>query len=144
MSERKQTNYLVVHCSATPPSMDIGRAEIDRWHREKGWLAIGYHYVIRRDGKLEEGRKPDSCIGAHVEGYNAVSLGVCLVGGIHDATSKKPENNFTSAQFATLADLLTRLKLTYPEAKIVGHCQLNPGKACPSFDVPEFVKTHTL
>ena len=43
---REQTKYIVIHCSATKPSMDIGAKEIDRWHRERGWLKIGYGKVI--------------------------------------------------------------------------------------------------
>ncbi len=49
-------NLIVVHCAATPPSMNIGAAEIRKWHTDKGWSDIGYHYVIRRDGTQEEGR----------------------------------------------------------------------------------------
>jgi N-acetylmuramoyl-L-alanine amidase len=48
---RKSTAYLVVHCSATQPKSDIGAKEIRQWHREKGWIDIGYHFVIRRDGQ---------------------------------------------------------------------------------------------
>jgi len=47
---------LIIHCAATPPSMDIGAKEIDRWHKEQGWSEIGYHFVIRRDGTIEKGR----------------------------------------------------------------------------------------
>ena len=66
--------YLVVHCSATPASRDIGAKEIDLMHRQKGWRCIGYHYVIRRDGRVEAGR-PENEPGAHVEGHNGHSLG---------------------------------------------------------------------
>lgn len=134
--ERTVTKYLVVHCAATKPSMDIGLREIRQWHRQRGWLDIGYHFVIRRDGTVETGR-PVNTIGAHVEGHNYESVGVCLVGGIN--TTGAPENNFTDSQFKTLRELLDKLKVDYPSAKIVGHRDLDPNKACPSFDVASWL-----
>ena len=61
-------------------SKDIGAKDIDRWHRERGWLKIGYGKVIRRNGEVEQGRG-DNAIQAHVKGYNHCSYGLCLVGG---------------------------------------------------------------
>jgi len=116
--------------------MDIGRKEIDRWHREKGWLMIGYHFVIRRDGTLETGR-PLNRSGAHTKGHNAHSIGICMVGGIDD--EGEAENNFTTPQFKTLDELLYSLLQDHPAAEIKGHRDF-PGvaKACPSFDVREW------
>ena len=54
---RQETKYIVIHCSQTRPSQKIGAKEIDRWHREKGWLKIGYAIVIKRDGTIEQGRE---------------------------------------------------------------------------------------
>lgn len=125
----------MVHCSATPPTMNIGKKEIDKWHRQRGWLKIGYHYVIQRDGTLEEGRDKD-VMGAHVKGHNAESIGICLVGGV-DADNT-PEDNFTPEQYATLLDTIRSLHVEYPDAEIVGHNTLFSGKACPSFNVEEW------
>jgi N-acetylmuramoyl-L-alanine amidase len=137
-SNRKSTKHIVVHCAATKPSMNIGAKEIGQWHQQKGWLAIGYHYVIRRDGQLEIGR-PREALGSHVRGHNDSSLGICLVGGIDD--QGKPEDNFTAAQKVTLNGLLKELKsVHYPDAQIIGHRDLDPGKACPSFDVAKYLK----
>lgn len=133
---RITTKYLVVHCAATKPTMDIGLREIRQWHRERGWLDIGYHFVIRRDGTVETGR-PKGVIGAHVEGHNYESLGICMAGGIDQ--SGKPENNFTPAQFESLRALLDTLKADYPSARIVGHRDLDSKKACPSFDVASWL-----
>lgn len=142
---RRQTKYIVVHCSATPPDADIGADEIDTWHKERGWSGIGYHAVIRRDGQVEFGRHFDE-VGAHVKGWNTRSVGVCMVGGV-DATGT-PENNFTQDQFDSLVAVTVVLERAYPEAEIVGHRDLSPDvngdgivtsdewlKACPSFDV---------
>jgi N-acetylmuramoyl-L-alanine amidase len=130
---RKSTQFIVLHCSATRPIQDIGVKEIRAWHRSKGWTDIGYHFVIRRGGNIERGR-PVEEIGAHVQGYNSVSVGVCLVGGI-DEFKWNPEDNFTKAQWASLKALVTTLREKYPKAKIVGHRDF-PGvaKACPCFE----------
>jgi len=130
----KSVDYIVVHCAATKPSQDVTLKDIKGWHLRKGWLDIGYHYVIRRNGAVEKGR-PDDRPGAHVRGYNHVSLGICLVGGVA-TDGKTPENNFTSEQFHALFALVDSLKTQYPEANIRGHRDFpNVKKACPSFDV---------
>lgn len=147
---RTATELLVVHCSATRPTQDIGVREITQWHRQRGFDTVGYHYVIRRNGEVETGR-PETAIGAHVKGHNARSLGVCLVGGINAAG--KPESNFTDAQFESLKALLHQLQTRYPDARILGHRDLSPDKngdgkitpnefikACPSFDISAWLK----
>jgi N-acetyl-anhydromuramyl-L-alanine amidase AmpD len=149
LKDRETTDLIVVHCSATGPAADIGVAQIAQWHKQRGFDAVGYHYVIRRNGTLETGRR-ESEIGAHVRGHNANSIGVCLAGGV-DAKGK-PENNFTPAQFSTLETLLGELKGRYPHARILGHRDLSPDKngdgritpdefikACPSFDVTQWL-----
>lgn len=141
----KAIRYLVVHAAATPPDRDIGVKEIRAMHLQRGFRDVGYHYVIRRDGRVEEGR-PDNVAGAHVSGFNSISLGVCLVGGI-DAKGR-PEDNYTPAQYAALARLLRQLQAAHPTARILGHRDLSPDKngdgkvtpnewlkACPCFDV---------
>lgn len=130
-----QINMIVVHCSATPAHMDIGKDEINKWHTAQGWIGIGYHYVIRRDGSIDLGR-PLARPGAHVEGHNKYSIGVCLVGGVDKGgPTGKPEDNFTPMQKATLLVLLYQLRNLFPDTRICGHRDLQPKKACPSFDV---------
>ena len=130
---QRQITHIVVHSAATPPTMDIGAEQIRQWHVNRGWSTIGYHFVIRRSGKLELGREL-AIAGAHVAGQNARSIGICLVGGA-DAI-KRPENNFTPAQMFQLADLLRQLLKRWPTAVVCGHRDM-PGTAtaCPSFDV---------
>jgi len=146
--ELTDVRYLVVHCSATPPNMDVGVKEIDLWHRQRGFFSIGYHIVIRRDGSVEFGRPLDQP-GAHAVGFNEVSRAVCLVGGVEkddrnhdgkiDPSELVPENNFTREQFATLCDVLHAWKQEFPLAVVIGHRDLDSKharlKACPSFDV---------
>ncbi len=138
-NKREVTNLIVIHCAATKPSMDIGLREIRQWHVQKGWLDVGYHYIIRRDGTVETGR-PHDVVGAHVKGHNSESLGICMVGGIDDAG--KPQDNFTDAQWVSLLSQVEAVTAMYPNAKIVGHRDLDAGKACPSFSVADWlVKT---
>jgi hypothetical protein len=132
-------NLIVIHCSATTADMDVGRDWIDDEHRKRGFAGIGYHYVIRRDGTEEVGR-PESQIGAHAQGHNKDSLGVCLAGGVRRAGSKLiAESNYTPAQWAQLKRLIQRLRHKYPNAKIVGHRDLDRRKECPCFDVRDWL-----
>ena len=132
----REVNLIVVHCSATNPNMDIGAHEIRSWHiNDNGWSDIGYHNVIRRDGTLEHGRDLAES-GAHAKGYNANSIGVCLIGGVD--IENNPANNFTDKQFATLRGYLDTMAEIF-DANILGHRDLpNVNKACPSFDVRDW------
>lgn len=121
---------LFVHCSATKPGMDIGAAEMRRWHLGQGWRDIGYHKVIRRDGTVEDGR-PEEQVGSHAKGHNADSLAVCMVGGIGE--KGQPECNYTLAQWQALDAVLTGWLARHPGATIHSHNEVEPGKACPVF-----------
>lgn len=135
--KRDRTEAIFVHCSATKPSQDIGASTIEMWHKQQGWLSIGYHFVIKRDGTVEEGR-PVDVIGSHVKDWNYKSVGVCLVGGINDKGNF--EANFTPAQMHSLDATLKYLKSKYPQAEIKAHHDVAP-KACPSFDLQRWLKT---
>lgn len=137
---RASTEAIFVHCSATKPSMDVGRREIEMWHKQQGWLAVGYHFIIKRDGTVEEGR-PVDVVGSHVKDWNHKSVGVCLVGGIDDKA--KFAANFTPAQMQSLKVKLDELKALYPQAVIKAHHDVAP-KACPSFDLGHWLKTGEL
>lgn len=142
--DRAKTDYIAVHCAATRPSQDIGAAEIDRMHRQRGFKCIGYHKVIRRDGTIEDGRPIDQ-VGAHVENWNSVSVGICLVGGVSEKDINVAENNFTPAQWEALSKLLVELKQKYPHAHIQGHRDFpKVAKACPSFDVAAWLKVNHI
>jgi len=135
---RLETKYIVIHCSQTRPSQDIGAKDIDRWHRERGWLKIGYARVIKRDGTVEQGRE-DNELQAHVKDYNHVSTSVCVVGGAEEDNWKLPEDNFTAEQWESLKTVLEELVIKYPEARIVGHYELDERKTCPNFSVREYL-----
>ncbi len=137
---------LVIHCADTYTHMDIGAAEINQWHMDRGWTAIGYNFVIRRNGTLELGRDLDNDgdvieeTGAHAKGFNTTGIGVCLVGG--RSLVDEPEPNFTGSQLTTLRSLVGTIRALIPGIEVLGHCDL-PGvtKACPCFDVKKWVES---
>lgn len=148
VSNLKDTNrridYLVVHCTATREGQHITVEDIRRWHMNKGWSDIGYHYVIYLDGSIHKGR-PVSRIGAHVKGFNKYSIGITYVGGV--SKDLAPKDTRTYEQKKALSLLLSELKCRHPKAKIMGHRDFSPDKnnngiiepfewmkACPSFD----------
>lgn len=135
---KRRINKIIVHCSATPEGRDYTVDQIKKDHKEQGWSDIGYHYVIYRDGSIHEGRNVD-IIGAHCEGYNSNSIGICYIGGLENKPNVeykklKAKDTRTEAQKKALIELLSKLKKYYPEAKIYGHHDFNKGKDCPSFD----------
>ena len=106
--------------------------DIDKWHRERGIkFSIGYHYVIRRNGKIETGR-PEWMVGAHCVNHNSHSIGICYEGGLD--IRGQPADTRTPEQKATMRRLLEDLHRRYPHALVVGHHDLNPCKDCPCFD----------
>lgn len=116
---------LIVHCSDTPDTDNIGAYDIHKMHLKFGWNGIGYHKVIRRNGQIENGR-PEYWVGAHAYGKNKESLGVCLIG----------KNLFTDKQFASLKTTLLSWKKKYPNALIKGHRDaIKTNKTCPNFDM---------
>lgn len=127
----RSINEIIIHCSATPEGRDHTAADIDRWHRQRGFAGIGYHFVVRLDGRVETGR-PLERIGAHCSGHNAHSIGVCYIGGVLK-DGKTPADTRTPAQREALFRLLRELKRRFPQASIHAHRDF-AAKACPSFD----------
>ena len=123
---------LIIHCSAVRPDQTSSVAQIDSWHRQRGFhLGVGYHYVIRRDGTIEPGR-PEWMVGAHCVNHNAHSIGICYEGGLD--IRGQPADTRTEAQKAAMRTLLEDLHARYPHAVILGHRDLNPEKDCPGFE----------
>lgn len=122
---------IIVHCTATLEGRDVSVEDITRWHRERGFTTIGYHYVVLLDGTIERGR-PEEQVGAHCKGHNSRSIGVAYVGGCDKAM--RPKDTRTVRQRASLRHLLKELKAKYPTASIHGHNEF-ADKACPSFNV---------
>ena len=146
----RNIDSIIVHCSATKVGQDFTAADIDRWHRERGFNGIGYHYVIRLDGKLEKGRDV-SLTGAHCKGWNERSIGICYIGGLDE--NGRPADTRTNAQKRVLYQIIMDLQREYNILQVLGHRDTSPDlngdgviepyeyvKACPCFDVREFLR----
>lgn len=129
---KRTITEIIVHCTATPEGRNDSLEKIRKMHIENGWSDIGYHYLVTLDGRIWEGRDIDT-IGAHCRGHNLHSIGISYVGGMNrDMT--EPKDTRTEAQKAAMLCLLIDLTKMYPDAKIIGHHDINPGKACPCFN----------
>lgn len=134
---RKITD-IILHCSATPEGRDIHADTIRKWHKQQGWRDIGYHYVITLDGKIEDGR-PIAQAGAHCQGHNANSIGICYIGGVDK--NGKPKDTRTPLQTAALHGLVSALMEKYDISEQHIHCHNEfAKKACPSFSIEKFKK----
>ncbi len=138
-ASERTIDLLVVHCSATWPSINYTYERLLRDHKARGFGNYpGYHIYIRRDGTLYYCR-PVSIAGCHVANFNRHSIGICYEGGCSDSAGHKPEDNRTAEQLVVMHEVLSLLVEEYPEAKLVGHRDLNGGKkACPCFDVKSY------
>ena len=147
-----EIDAIVIHCSATRAGQDIKASDIDKWHKERGFKEIGYHYVIDLDGTVEVGRELPKdgahCNTAGTSGvqYNKHSIGICYVGGLD--VDGNPADTRTDAQKASMNELVWRLYDKFPIKEIIGHRDASPDKngdgeitsnewikMCPCFDV---------
>ena len=136
----RKISLLVLHCTDTRPDQDFTIEKLMASHRARGFgTCPGYHLYVRRDGSLFYCR-PVSERGCHVKGYNAISIGICYEGGHSCSPEYKHEDNRTAGQMVVLDEIFTLLHAIYPDARIVGHCELNPCKACPCLDPPASVE----
>ena len=128
---------IIIHCSATPEGRDYSIETIRRWHIQRGFADIGYHYIIHPDGTVEHGRNELS-IGAHCKGHNANSIGICYIGGT-DTDGKTPKDTRTPQQKGAMRGLVRTLMNRYnltPQA-VHGHNEF-ANKACPCFNVKQW------
>ena len=141
----RKINYIVVHCSATREGCELTPKQLEAEHRRRGFTGIGYHFYIRRTGKVEHTRWPE-IPGAHVRGLNRHSIGICYEGGL-DA-SGRPADTRTPEQRSALRRLVWELLKEHRNARVCGHRDLSPDrdgdgivepqewtKLCPCFDV---------
>ncbi len=132
-------NEIIIHCSATPEGKDYSIDTIRKWHLQRGFNDIGYHYVIYRDGSIHNGRDVNIS-GAHCVNHNSKSIGICYIGGA-DYTCKKPKDTRTSEQKKSLVSLVKKLMRLYRLSPSNVHCHNEyANKACPSFKIDDFRK----
>lgn len=69
-----------IHEDAPPDEEKQRMRDIQHYHQSyKGWNDIAYSFVIFPSGRVYEGRGW-GIVGAHTEGQNSVSHGICFVG----------------------------------------------------------------
>lgn len=145
---------IVIHCSATREGKPYYAKDVERWHKERGFKCIGYHYVIDLDGTVEAGR-PLNQQGAHAntpglsgESYNKHSIGICYIGGLA-SDGKTWKDTRTPEQKESMFKLVSDLMDQFPTIKeVIGHRDTSPDrdgngeveqgewiKNCPCFDV---------
>ena len=123
-------NFIVIHCSATRCNRTYSVTQLIRDHARRFGFT-GYHYYITRDGETYQTRH-ENLVGAHARGYNKHSLGVCYEGGLDERGN--PDDTRTEAQKHSLYELLKELTAEYPQARIMGHCELpRVAKKCPCY-----------
>lgn len=130
--KKENIDAIVIHCSATRAGQDVRAADIDKWHKERGFAMIGYNFVIDLNGKVEVGR-PLTRDGAHCntaglsgKSYNKHSIGIVYVGGLDE--NGNPADTRTPEQKQALADLVYRLINEYPIVEVIGHRDASPDK----------------
>ena len=129
----RKINEIIIHCTATPEGREVSLEELYNWHKDRGFIDIGYHFVVHIDGTIESAR-PLHIIGAHCEGHNAHSIGISYVGGTRSDDPQKPKDTRTEAQRVQIWNLVYYLLRYFPSATIHGHNEY-AAKACPCFNV---------
>ena len=126
LSNRSETDQVVIHHTGNPTDDDLSAAEINASHKARGWSCIGYHYVIRKDGTVEIGR-PHWTAGAHAYGHNSHTIGVHVCGNFEEA---EPTSEQIESTAMLLANLCADYGLSIDRDTIVGHHELM-STACP-------------
>ena len=143
---------LVIHCTATPEGRLVSSEDIRNWHTApksaggNGWKQVGYTDMFHQSGAVE--RLVNNNEDANVDpwevtngasGYNSTSRHVVYVGGLA-TDGKAAKDTRTPEQLRAMESYVKDFHARFPEVKIVGHNQL-AAKACPSFDVPEWLRS---
>jgi N-acetyl-anhydromuramyl-L-alanine amidase AmpD len=145
--------YLVIHCTDTPPKMEVTPKMIRDWHmspppRGRGWDRVGYSDMIQRDGDLinltpyddDDNITSDEMTWGAV-GYNSVGRHIVLVGG--RGPLKDFADHFTEEQGEALLTYLKDTILKHPDIIIIGHNQVSI-KTCPGFVVYNWLSSHDM
>lgn len=134
LSSRAKTNYVVLHHAAAKACSPY---QVDSWHKANGWTGIGYHYFVRKDGTIYRGR-PEWATGAHAQGKNHESIGICAEGNYDE------EYIMPDAQKDSIQELLRDIKLRYPNTTVKGHRNVGatscPGKYYPLSEMMTFYR----
>jgi N-acetyl-anhydromuramyl-L-alanine amidase AmpD len=128
----KLCRHFIIHCSDSDRPEHDNIKTIRMWHQERGFLDVGYHFFVRKNGEIEQGRDLRQ-VGAHCAGYNTYSIGICLSG----------RSEFTEKQFSSCADIIKKVRSLYPSMRsrpIRPHNYFNDKKTCPNFTIDKIEK----
>ncbi len=135
----RKIDKLIVHCTATPEFKDFDVSDIRDWHvKGNGWSDVGYHFIIKLDGTVQEGRNMAKS-GAHVAGHNKTSIGIAYIGGM-DKNMNEWIDTRTQEQKDSLFNLLMDLKYQFPDSIVYGHNDFTDKKVCPCFNAKDEYK----
>ena len=129
----RELKEIILHCTATKEGQDYSVEQVRRWHLDRGFNDIGYHFLIRLDGTVEAGR-PLETVGAHCKGHNANSIGIAYVGGV--GKNGSPKDTRTLPQREAMRRLVYDLKQHFEGIEVHCHNEYST-KACPCFSVSE-------
>lgn len=124
MDTRKSTQRIILHHAA---AKTCSAEDIHRWHLNKGWSGAGYHFLVRKDGKIYRLR-PEDKVGAHAYGSNYNSIGVCFEGDY--MVENMPEEETKAGQ-----ELVAYLKNKYGISEVEVHKRVN-ATSCPGDNFP--------
>ena len=127
LSRRGETNRIVIHHTGSETDTDASAAQIHDYHiNGNGWAGIGYHFIVHKDGTIEEGR-PLQYQGAHAYQNNQYSVGICMTGNYNLAYP--PREQALAVEKLTAA-LCKNYDIEPDEYTIFGHRDLND-TSCP-------------
>jgi N-acetylmuramoyl-L-alanine amidase len=139
---------MIVHASDTYTNQNIGSEELHVEHNQSGMDGIGYHLVIRRDGRLQRGRPYDTPTETTTtNGHGKNSIDICLVGGLNCSTGcENPDQyrssqSFTREQMTTLESICEAFFRRYHGGQVFGHNEIQPLVTDPYFSVSDYVET---
>tara|TARA_R110002033_G_scaffold60198_3_gene110300 strand:+ start:14502 stop:14918 length:417 start_codon:yes stop_codon:yes gene_type:complete len=133
----RNINRVVLHCTATQPSATV-QSILNYWKNVKKWKSVGYHWIIEPCGNATC-LSPIQDVTNGARGFNSDSLHVSYIGGVDE--DNNPKDTRTQEQKDKTLFLLKGFRSQFKDIEITGHRDLKGvNKACPSFDVKEWLK----
>lgn len=140
LENRFVTDCIVVHHIGMANNDDVSAETVHQWHLNQGWAGIGYHFLIRKDGTVEQGR-PLGTVGAHVYGENRHTVGINLAGNFEMGVPTEAQKNSAARLIAALCTVYQLDPMW--QGTVKGHRDLN-ATACPGrylyADLPDIVQ----
>lgn len=137
MSTRKSTERIILHHA---DAKSCSAEDIHRWHLNNGWSGAGYHFLVRKDGKVYRLR-PEDKVGAHAYGSNCNSIGICFEGNFM-------EEDMPAEQIKAGQELVAYLKNKYNITTVQAHrdvCATScPGNKFPFDEIANFESSNEI